>query len=244
MHVLFLTPWYPNRHDAMDGIFVRKHAQTVSAQGAQVSVIRVRTDECANRTEVLVEEVCGVLEVMVYTPVASLPVLKQASAMVNFVRGFIKAYRVVRQKRGKPDITQVNVLTRMGIMGWALKKLCGTPYVVIEHWCRYHQQFSRYEGFFRKRATEIVCRGAECVMPVSADLRQAMRRCGLRAKEWLVINNVVNDFFFSDERHEATDGTFRLICVTTPDDDRKNNSGTVRAFAKVAERRPNATSPS
>ena len=31
MHVLFLTPWYPNRSDAMDGIFVRKHAQAVAA---------------------------------------------------------------------------------------------------------------------------------------------------------------------------------------------------------------------
>lgn len=32
MHVLFLTPWYPNRHDAMDGIFVRKHARQWLAQ--------------------------------------------------------------------------------------------------------------------------------------------------------------------------------------------------------------------
>lgn len=239
MHVLFLTPWYPNRRDAMDGIFVRKHAQAVRAQGAQVSVIRVRTDDATDHMDVDIAEVEGVLEVMVYTPVVKIPVLKHLSIAFNFVRGFARAYKVVAEKYGKPDVTQVNVLTRMGVMAWALKKIKGIPYVIIEHWGRYVQQFDRYEGFLRKRATELACRGAECVMPVSEDLVRAMRKCGLKAKEWKVVNNVVNDFFFTDERSDRSDGTFHLICVTTPDDNRKNNSGLVRAFAKVAEQNKN-----
>jgi len=28
--VLFLSAWYPNRYDAMAGLFVRKHAEAVS----------------------------------------------------------------------------------------------------------------------------------------------------------------------------------------------------------------------
>ncbi len=30
MTVLFFSQWYPNRYDAMPGLFVRKHAQAVA----------------------------------------------------------------------------------------------------------------------------------------------------------------------------------------------------------------------
>jgi hypothetical protein len=39
MKVLFLTPWYPHRYDAMSGLFVRKHAQAVARQGVEVTVL-------------------------------------------------------------------------------------------------------------------------------------------------------------------------------------------------------------
>lgn len=237
MHVLFLTPWYPNRRDAMDGIFVRKHAQAVRAQGAQVSVIRVRTDEKTDHMEVDTSEVEGVLEVMVYTPVVKVPVLKQLSIAFNFVLGFARAYKVIEQRLGRPDVTQVNVLTRMGVMAWALKKTKGIPYVVIEHWGRYLQQFDRYKGFIRKRATELVCRNAECIMPVSESLACGMRKCGLKAKKWKVVNNVVNDFFFTDERHDKADGITRFICNSNPGEDCekcKNINGIIRSFGRVA----------
>ena len=38
-YVLFLTEWYPNRTDAMAGLFVQKHAQTVVRQGCKVVVL-------------------------------------------------------------------------------------------------------------------------------------------------------------------------------------------------------------
>lgn len=86
MHVLFLTPWYPNRHDAMDGIFVAKHAQAVASQGAEVTVIRVRTDEAAQAIDIEQREREGVLELLVYTPASKIPVLRQISAIINFIR--------------------------------------------------------------------------------------------------------------------------------------------------------------
>ena len=70
---MFLTPWYPNRSDAMDGIFVRKHAQAVAAMGVSVSVLRVHLDPAAKRIEVDASKVEGVNEVMVYTPESPAP---------------------------------------------------------------------------------------------------------------------------------------------------------------------------
>lgn len=237
MHVLFLTPWYPNRHDAMDGIFVAKHAQAVASQGAEVTVIRVRTDEAAQAIDIEQREREGVLELLVYTPASKIPVLRQISAIINFIRASAKAYKMVKTLRGKPDVTQVNILTRMGVMGYILKQAEGIPYVIIEHWGRYQPSRSQYKGFMRKRVTEMVCRGAHCVMTVSEDLARVMRGCGIRAKEWRVVRNTVNDFFYHDQRQRKTDGFCHLLCVTTPDERCKNNTGIIRALARVATTR-------
>ncbi|MGN0028152.1 MAG: glycosyltransferase [Marinilabiliaceae bacterium] len=224
MHVLFLTPWYPNRHDAMDGIFVAKHAQAVASQGAEVTVIRVRTDVSAKDIEIERAERNGVHEFIVYTPASRIPVLRQISAIINFIRGFAKAYKMVKTLRGKPDVTQVNILTRMGVIGYILKRVEGIPYVIIEHWGRYQPSRGQYKGFIRKRVTELVCRNAHCVMTVSEDLARVMRWCGIRAKEWRVVRNTVNDFFYHDQRQRKTDGFCHLLCVTTPDERCKNNT--------------------
>ena len=42
--VLFLSAWYPNRYDAMAGLFVRKHAEAVS-QYADVCVLYLHLDD-------------------------------------------------------------------------------------------------------------------------------------------------------------------------------------------------------
>lgn len=234
MHILFLTPWYPNRHDAMDGLFVAKHAQAAARQGAEVTVIRVRTDETAKAIEIESCERDGVLEILVYTPASKIPILRQITAIANFARGFARAYRMAKRLRGKPDVTQVNILTRMGVMGYILKQIEGIPYVIIEHWGRYQPSRGQYYGFARKRATELVCRNAHCVMTVSDDLARVMRKCGIKAKEWKVVHNVVNDFFYNDRRRRLPDGICHLLSVTTPDERCKNNTGIVRSLARVA----------
>lgn len=237
MHILFLTPWYPNRHDAMDGIFVAKHARAVASAGAEVTVIRVRTDEAAKAIEIESCEKDGVLEIIVYTPSSKIPVLRQISAIINFVRGFAMAYRAAKRLRGKPDVTQVNILTRMGVMGYILKRVEGVPYVIIGHWGRYQPSRGQYNGFVRKRVTEMVCRNAHCVMTVSEDLAHVMRACGIRAREWRVVHNVVNDFFYNDQRLRHPDGLCHLLSVTTADERCKNNTGIIRSLARAASTR-------
>ncbi len=237
MHILFLTPWYPNRHDAMDGIFVRKHAQAVARQGVCVSVIRVRSDAKVKDFEIERHTVADVDEVLVYYPISKLPVLKQISILVNFIRGMVAAYGMVVERHGQPDVCQVNVLTRMGIVAWWLKIFKGIPYAIIEHWGRYMTSRNDYNGFARKRMTEIVCRGASVIMPVSNDLAHAMQNCGIKAKRWSPIHNVVNDCFFTQKDIEPADNKFRLLCVTTVNEFQKNTAGTIRALSIVAKTR-------
>lgn len=236
MHVLFLTPWYPNRSDAMDGIFVRKHAQAVAAMGVSVSVLRVHPDPAAKRIEVDASKVEGVNEVMVYTPESPAHPLRPATAALNFLVGFWRGYKAVERRGGRPDVIQVNVLTRMGVMAWAMRMVMGVPYVIIEHWGRYHPWRNEYKGAIRRFATETSCMAAERVMTVSEDLGQVMRQCGIKAKRWCVVRNVVNDFFFSGERTPRGAGPCRLLCVTTAAEWLKNTTGTLRGLKRVADR--------
>ncbi len=237
MHVLFLTPWYPNRHDAMDGLFVRKHAQAVARAGAVVSVIRVRSDYAVTDFEIERRNVAGVDEILVYYPVSKLPILKHISIAVNFIRAFAAAYRLATERHGRPDVCQVNVLTRMGAVAWWLKKREGIPYAIIEHWGRYMPNRKDYKGFWRKRVTEAVCKEADMVMPVSNELKKAMQNCGIKAKHWMTIHNVVNDSFFTQKDIERKDNIFRLLCVTTIDEKLKNTAGTIRAINLVSRKR-------
>ena len=67
MKVLFLTPWYPHRYDAMSGLFVRKHAQAVVRQGVEVGVISMYHEPSITHNEIVDEMVDGVREVILYT---------------------------------------------------------------------------------------------------------------------------------------------------------------------------------
>ena len=237
MHVLFLTPWYPNRHDAMDGIFVRKHAQAVARAGAEVSVIRVRSDKTVTDFEIERRTVDGVDEILAYYPIAKIPVLKQISIAVNFIRSFAATYRMATERHGRPDICQVNILTRMGAVAWWLKKRAGIPYAVIEHWGRYMPNRNGYKGFWRRRITEAVCKEAGVVMPVSNELAKAMQNCGIKARRWMPIHNVVSNSFFTQKDIERKDDIFRLLCVTTIDERLKNTAGTIRALSILSRKR-------
>jgi hypothetical protein len=51
MNVLFLSAWYPNRHDSMAGLFVQKHAEAVSMY-ADVKVLYVHADKDVKHFEI------------------------------------------------------------------------------------------------------------------------------------------------------------------------------------------------
>ena len=234
MNVLFITPWYPNERDPMDGLFVRKHAQAV-ARRAPVAVICLKTDGDVSGIEMSVGRVEGVLEVVVAFPYVHVSGLRLASKAVYFLRAFQRAYSVVVGRMGKPDVCQVNVLSRCGLPALLLKVIKGVPYVVVEHWTRYLPSDFHYVGFLRRRLTEAVVRHAEALMPVSRQLAGAMEEVGLRCRKVLVMDNVVDDFFYSEcaSPYPRKEGRKRLLHVSGLSDEQKNVRGIVRAVKSL-----------
>ena len=227
MKVLFLTPWYPHRYDAMSGLFVRKHAQAVARQGVDVGVISVcYCDKC----EIVDAEVEGVREVVLYTSKGGL--WGEVQAMKQLWQYWHKHY-------GKPDVVHLNVLTKQGLLAWWLNKRYGVPYVVMEHWSGYLPENGDFRGFLHTRLSQMILSHAKAVMPVSAKLRDAMQQCGLRHDNWQIVPNVVDDFFYSRDAIDcvSNNGKFRFLHVSCFDNRAKNTLAIVEAVEQLSKQR-------
>ena len=236
MKVLYLSAWYPHRYDAMSGLFVRKHAEAAS-RFCDVCVLYLMADEHVSRFDIVKQTTNSVREVYVYYPFAKAPVLRQLTKAVGYVRAFWRGIAVVRQNFGLPDVVQANVLTRSGVLAHWLKRKFGIPYIIVEHWSRYLPQNFNYKGFARKLMTHKCVADAGCVLAVSSKLREAMQGFGLVNHNFQLIDNVVDDFFFSAEKSTNTKQKFRFLHVSCFDERPKNVKGILRAVKNLSLQR-------
>ncbi|HSG68076.1 MAG TPA: glycosyltransferase family 4 protein, partial [Bacteroidales bacterium] len=109
------------------------------------------------------------------------------------------------------------------------------PYVITEHWTRYLPTTNTFNGAFRKWMTRIVARRAAAIMPVTANLRDAMIDCGLKNNNYIVIPNVVDIDMFSPDPGKKREGKIRVVHVSCFDDQQKNISGITRVIRKLSE---------
>lgn len=229
--ILFLSAWYPNRYDAMAGLFVRKHAEAVSLY-ADVCVLYLHLDDKADTMHIVEQQSGEVKEILVYIPFKK----NKLALGLSFLRGFRKGYKIVKLHFGQPDVTQVNTLTRNGVLAYLLKIFRGIPYVIVEHWTRYLPQNFHYKGFIRRRATEIVARAAKRIMPVSSMLQKAMTEQGIKG-DYRLIYNIVDDFFYTTPRTNENSTKKRILHVSCFLDRQKNISGILQAIKELSRRR-------
>jgi glycosyltransferase involved in cell wall biosynthesis len=234
--VLFLSAWYPNRYDAMAGLFVRKHAEAAS-RFCNVCVLYLHPDPNIKQFEIVEQNFEKVREIYVYYPFIHNKLAAKISKTANYLRAFFKGYKVVVKSFGKPNVTQVNVLTRSAVLAYFLKQKEKIPYVIIEHFTRYLPQSFSYNGFLRKKITEIAAKNAARIMPVSADLQKAMLKNGIKGN-YDVVCNVVDDFFFEKrEKIKKNSAKKRILHVSCFLDKQKNITGLLRAAKELSFQR-------
>lgn len=171
---------------------------------------------------------------------ADVRVLYSTRTGIRWILDMYYGWKKLKKTWGKPDVVQMNVLDKNGLIALWLKLRYSIPYVVIEHWSGYlPQNFAFREGlhgwFIRK-----VAKHASCILPVSNMLEHAMKQCGLQNTNWQRIHNVVEDFFY----HPITPITinpkgekFRFLHVSCFDEKAKNIQGILRAVRETAAQR-------
>ncbi len=233
-HILFLARWYPHRYDPMFGLFVERHARAAALYN-DVSVIYVHADTSIGEPVFEEHHEEHFREIKYYYPVKR--GWQRVLNPLRFLNAVSKAYQKLLRTNPQPDVLHVNILTRMGLVAWWLKKRNGIPYVITEHWSRYQPQHNNFKGFFRKWLTRIVVKEASAVSPVSLDLQKAMESHDLRNEHYTVIPNVVDvDFFHPGKEKKGTEKTV-FIHLSCMEERSKNMSGILNAVKALSTKR-------
>lgn len=170
-------------------------------------------------------------------------------------RDLFSQWEQLRREGWTPDVVQVNVIQKQGLLALWLKKRYRIPYLIVEHWSGYlpeNGQYMRQNGLKRRLCKEVAAH-ASVILPVSELLGEAMRRCGIQNANWQKINNVVDDFFYQEsgnpEFQKSGNPEFQnsgipqltpsksLLHVSCFDERSKNTFALLRGFSELCRRR-------
>ena len=155
---------------------------------------------------------------------------------IGWARDMYMGWKQLKKEWGTPDIVQMNVLDKNGVIAMWLKRRYHIPYVIVEHWSGYlPANFSFREGW-HGRLMRKIAQNASCILPVSQMLEEAMKKCGIANNHWERIHNVVDDFFYEAIRRDS-ERNFRFLHVSCFDEQAKNIQGILRAARKLAKER-------
>jgi glycosyltransferase involved in cell wall biosynthesis len=239
LKILYLPRWYPHKYDPMPGLFIERHARSVSPH-CDMAVLYVHPDDQLDKKYESVwlqdEEL---LQLKIYFPTAKSgpSLLKRILNQWSFFKAHLKGRKLMREKFGKADVIHVNVLTRLGVLAYLNKLSNGTPYVITEHWTRYLPMTDTYHGWLRKLATRIVVKNASAVLPVTDNLRRAMEDNGLKNKNYVIIPNVVNTEMFHLKEGPVSGDRMKFVHVSCFEDKQKNISGMLKVLKRLSESR-------
>lgn len=151
-----------------------------------------------------------------------------------------RQWKALQREEWMPDVVQLNVIQKQGLLALWLKKKYGIPYVIVEHWSGYLPENGMYMQMARikREIYQKIVQEASVVLTVSVPLQRAMQACGLEARRWGTIDNVVDDFFFEHSaiRHQPSD-IKNLLHVSCFDERAKNIKGLLRAVKMLSEKR-------
>jgi glycosyltransferase involved in cell wall biosynthesis len=230
---LFLTRWYPHRYDAMEGLFVRKHAESIG-RFMPIKVLYICQRPEVKRREL---HVCewneSVREMIVYAKDSRFRFLK---IMYYFI-AFFSGLRFVFRHYGRPEITHCHIFSRDIFVAYWMKKWWKIPYVVTEHWSTYLPENGTFQksSKLNRWSVKFLAKHADKVMPVSEHLIKSMMSHGIRA-DYQKVNNVVDDFFFQAQKKRESEKV-RILHVSCFFDEAKNISGILRVAAQLREKR-------
>lgn len=233
--VLFISQWYPNRYDLMAGLFVQKHAEAVSIY-CDVKVLYVHADEKIDKFETEEKKHNNFTELIVYYPCKKDKIFYKAHKTINYIKAYLKGYKLITKNNFKPDIVHANILTRTGFIAYILKKWKGIPYVITEHWSRYLPGRNAYSGTIRKITTQLVVKNAEAILPVSEILKNAMLDHKLVNSNYVIVNNVVDNYFF-EKIPVSYRAKKRILHISCFDEQAKNVKGIIRATNELSKKR-------
>lgn len=145
-------------------------------------------------------------------------------------------WKELKRTWGLPDLVQLNVIQKQGLLALWLKKRYNIPYIIIEHWSGYLPENGQYmrQSVAKRRLAHSIAKHASRLLTVSPTLENAMKQCGIQASQWGHVNNIVDEFFYQGVRSKKS-GVRTLLHVSCFDERAKNTTALLRGFSELCQ---------
>lgn len=239
--ILWLTSWYPNPQDRMNGDFIQRHALAAS-QYFRITVLHVEKMKPGFSTDKILSETNQSPQLtehsLLYRIGSRVPVYRNLLSYCRFLRIFKAQIKSYIRQQGLPDLVHVQVPFKAGLLALWIRKKYGIPYVVTEHWAIYNEVApDRYAGrsFLFKYFSRRIFKKASLFLPVSRDLGEAVRSRVAPVAFSVIPNAVDTRLFQYCPEKKAASFTFLHVSTMTF---QKNTEAILGAFARFLKIHP------
>ena len=153
-------------------------------------------------------------------------------------RDLWQQWKQLKRTWGLPDLVQLNVIQKQGLLALWLKIRYKIPFLIVEHWSGYLSESGQFmqQSTTKRRLAHSIAKHASCILTVSQTLEKAMKQCGIQASHWGHINNIVDEFFYQGARNKEQ-GTRTLLHVSCFDERAKNTTALLQGFSVLCQQR-------
>ena len=229
LNVLFLSSWMPNRVTPTNGDFVERHAEA-SALHNRVTILHVQADPELRRKRFEIDQTGeNPFKLVIYFRKNKIPVLGKVFNALYYLFTYLRGYRMISQKFGKPDIIHANIQYPIIFIVAILHFFHKIPFVLSENWTVYLTN-----RVPMKRITRRLMHHAGMILPVSLDLQKALKRHGFQG-EYTIVPNSVDVSRFNFLPHSNVIPVF--VHVSNMKEEHKNILGILHTAGRLAEKR-------
>lgn len=153
-------------------------------------------------------------------------------------RDLWQQWKQLKRTWGLPDLVQLNVIQKQGLLALWLKMRYKIPFLIVEHWSGYLPESGQFmqQSTAKRRLARSIAEHASCILTVSQTLENAMKQCGIQASHWGHINNIVDEFFYQGTRNKEQ-GARTLLHVSCFDERAKNTTALLQGFSVLCQQR-------
>ncbi len=232
-HILFFCSWYPNPDDKSNGIFIKRHAQSLSLHH-HVTVVFAKSITTLKEAIHLKNEEENLEEYLYFYPKLShnMPVLGAVQKFLNLKRAYLDVLDRLPERNF--DIIHVNTIFPAAIPALsALKRYPSAKLFITEHWTGYYPEDGSYKGNIVTRFTKQLVSKAHGIFVISERLRQSMLNHGLKNSYHFIHNTVDVDVFKPLPINTGNQAVLKILHVSALAERQKNISTIIAVAARL-----------
>jgi len=189
-----------------NGDFIQRHAEAVALEHKVTAIHVVSKNNIKKKIEIDESIINDVKTIIGYVSPTNNPIIK-------LIR-FFKSYLILLKSVEDFDLIHVNRIYPAGLIALYLKWFKKKPYIISEHWHRYHKPYCNDIGFWERSSSKYIAKNASTICPVTNHLALAMKNFGLQ-NEYVKVPNVIDINLFKPA--SKTQKSYNIIHISSMD---------------------------